>query len=351
MNSTQQEPEIIPALPATVPLEPDSPAMATDLEDSFFETRRLRHDGWNGVKMASFCGRLAETGIVTFACREAGMSAQSAYGLRHRNPLFAKAWELALSMARDRLADELLARSLKGGAEQLLKDGCIVAERHTFDNKLAFAILRRLDRRAELGTTFRTPVAADIPRIAPAAEGKWQELLDALSEERDGDALALLTPSKVDSEVDNPPVKGVENDDMDEPFVPKRVWQDWKSEEWRTDFPPPPGFDGEEDGAWEDGDYTRALTTDEHNALAAAGFAEPLEMLTIEQDEANRDAFFAALAPAAPEAINPEVLPLVTKDSTLAERTGTTRPKPPKSEPPSIPNRSDAGASKLGESP
>ena len=66
-------------------------------------------------------------------------------------------------MARQRLADELLARSLKGSAEQLLRDGAIVGERHHFDNKLAFAILRRLDRQAELDATFRTPPAWEIP--------------------------------------------------------------------------------------------------------------------------------------------------------------------------------------------
>jgi len=208
MDNESPPPDAQTQPPALTALEPDSPAVATDLEDSFFETRRLRKDGWDGGKMAMFCGNLAETGVVTFACRASGMSAQSAYGLRHRNPVFAKAWEAALSMARERLADELLARSLKGGAEQLLKDGCIVAERHTFDNKLAFAMLRRLDHRAELGTTFRTPAAWEIPVPAPAVKGQWQDLLDALSEERSDDAMALLDPPKVDSEVDDPPVEG-----------------------------------------------------------------------------------------------------------------------------------------------
>jgi len=130
-------------------VETHSPALATCLEDSFFETRRLRKDGWDGTRMASFVGMLAETGIVTLACRACGMSAQSAYALRQRHLLFAKAWEAAISLAREKLADELLARSLKGSAEQLLRDGAIVGERHHFDNKLAFAVLRRLDRRAD----------------------------------------------------------------------------------------------------------------------------------------------------------------------------------------------------------
>ena len=128
----------LPTPPALV--EPDSPALATDLEDSFFETRRFREGGWDGPGKALFIGTLAETGVVTFACRVCNMSAKSAYALRHRDPVFSKAWGAALDMARHRLADELLARSLRGSAEQLLRDGCIVGERHHYDNKLAFAI-------------------------------------------------------------------------------------------------------------------------------------------------------------------------------------------------------------------
>lgn len=181
-------------LPAQAPAEPDSPALAAHLDDSFTETRRLRKDGWDAPKMASFIGTLAETGVVTYACRACDMSAKSAYALRHRDPLFASAWEAALSMARERLADELLARSLKGSAEQLLKDGAIVAERHHFDNKLAFAILRRLDRRAELGTTFRTPPAAEIPGPPPAIAGEWQ-LVDAMADDRVRGCRTVADPS------------------------------------------------------------------------------------------------------------------------------------------------------------
>ena len=84
------EPEINLGQSTTL-VEMEFPALATCLEDSFFETRRLRKDGWDGASMATFIGTLAETGVVTFACRACGMSAQSAYALRHRDPLFAKA--------------------------------------------------------------------------------------------------------------------------------------------------------------------------------------------------------------------------------------------------------------------
>jgi hypothetical protein len=169
-------------------------ALATCLDDSLSETRRLREGGWDGRRTAIFIATLAETGVVRDACRECGMSAKSAYALRHRDPVFAQAWEAALDMARHRLADELLARSLKGSAEALLQSGAIVAERQHFDNKLAFSILRRLDRRAELGATFRTRPAWESPASAPAVSGEWQAMLDALSEDRRDDAERLLAP-------------------------------------------------------------------------------------------------------------------------------------------------------------
>ena len=67
-------------------------------------------------------------------------------------------------------------------------------------------------------------------------------------------------------------------------------------DEWRTDFPPPQGFDGSEQGEWDEEGYWRGLTEDEHSALVSAGIAESGECeVTIEQDEAERDSFFAGL--------------------------------------------------------
>ena len=298
MNDESLSPDEQNALPApSLPVEPDSPAVATDLEDSFFETRRLRHDGWDGPAMATFCGTLAETGVVTEACRACGKAAKGAYALRQREPLFARAWESALSLARERLADDLLARSLKGSAEQIIRDGCIWGERHVYDNKLAFAILRRLDRRAELGATFRTPPADQIPCQVPAVSGDWQLLLDALSDDRKEDAALLLTPLPPEvvesNEGNNPPVEGVEGDELDEPYVPKRVWQEYLSGAWRTSFPSPPGFDGEEKGKWEDGNYARSLTSTELAAVTGGSADE--EGVTLKQDEADRDGWGVGL--------------------------------------------------------
>jgi len=101
--------------------------------------------------MATFCETLADTAVVAEACDDAGMSPSGAYAARRRNPVFAAAWDAALTIARERLADTLLARSMEGNVEQIYKDGELVGERHVLDNRLGLAILRRLDRLADTG--------------------------------------------------------------------------------------------------------------------------------------------------------------------------------------------------------
>src|SRR5689334_23265798 len=169
----------------------------------------IRHDGWTGEKMAIFCETLAETAVVAEACDAARMGISGAYPARRRNPIFAAAWDAALTIARERLADTLLARSMEGNVEQIWKDGELVGERHVLDNRLGLALLRRLDRLAETGlsTSRRGERAATAP--APRPHGlDWEMMVGAL---RTGDpddiaaALAMLKSNEVD-EVEGPPV-------------------------------------------------------------------------------------------------------------------------------------------------
>jgi len=267
----------------------------------------IRHDGWTGEAMAKFLETLAETGIVLDACDAAGKSSTAAYAHRRRHPLFAEAWEKALGIARDRLADTLLARSIEGNVEQIIKDGEIVAEKHFIDNRLGLAVLKRLDQR----TDGARGLSRQQSPSQPLAEADWELALTAL---RTGDADAIaaalamlkgpaLGSSKGDEvgEVCDPAFGDAESDNFDHP----RLWRDWAKGEWRTNFPPPPGFDGHQEDDWEDDTYCRALSDEEMAALVAAGIAEPSEALnevSLEQDEAERDAFFGALVAAACDA-------------------------------------------------
>ena len=83
---------------------------------------RPRRDGWTPDRQLLFLDALARTRSVTSAARAAGMSRESAYRLRNREPhgLFAATWDQALgttpSIVREghtpHLSDGWLARLL-----------------------------------------------------------------------------------------------------------------------------------------------------------------------------------------------------------------------------------------------
>ena len=262
----------------------------------------VRHDGWTGEKMAIFCEALAETAVVAEACEAAGMGISGAYAARRRNPVFAAAWDAALSIARERLADTLLARSIEGNVEQIYRDGVMIGERHVLDNRLGLAILRRLDRLAETGLStssrgVRVPTAP-----APARQPvDWSFAVEALrigDDEGVATALSLAKGHEVE-EVEGPPdslIDGHEDGGLD---LSDRCWKDGIDNIWLTDFPPPSGFTGYENRPYdEDGEdygdtYQRACTPEEVALLEADDAAARAEER--EQEEALRDAWFDML--------------------------------------------------------
>ena len=272
--------------------------------------------------MATFCEKLAETAVVADACDAAGMGISGAYAARRRNPVFAAAWDAALSIARERLADTLLARSMEGNIEQVYKDGELIGERHVLDNRLGLAILRRLDRLAETGMTVslrgertmlpgagRGPGAAQrrhIGALVPPAHRvtapiDWERMVGALRSGDEGEiacALASLRPEV--EEVEDPPVSFNQGDDEDgmasgyEP--PERCWTDDSTGEkvWMTSFPPPPGFDGYEKGEWGEYGYERECSLEEAKLLKAEAAA--IKAVRRAEKEAERDAWFDMLS-------------------------------------------------------
>jgi hypothetical protein len=296
--------------------EPQPPSLPT------ITTYATRHDGWTGEKMATFCVALGETAVVAEACEAARMGISGAYAARRRNPVFAAAWDAALSMARERLADTLLARSMEGNVEQIWRNGELVGERHVLDNRLGLQILRRLDRMAEQAfpgagrgpgaAKQRFPAALD-PGLGSHRGGAsmgalrrgtagidWNLAVDALrigDDEGVARALALVESNEVD-EVEgapNLPLADSEDDGLD---LSDRCWRDPIDDDiWMTDFPPPPGFDGYESRPYDEADddepYHRACTPEEVALLeadeASARAAERVE------DEQLRDAWFALL--------------------------------------------------------
>jgi hypothetical protein len=237
-----------------------------------------RHDGWTGEKMAIFCETLAETAVVAEACEAAGKHSSGAYALRRRNPNFAAAWDAALTIARERLADTLLARSMEGNIEQIWKDGEVVGERHTLDNRLGLAILKRLDRLAETGLSLHSNTEQPKPPaiVARSKPFDWELAVNAL---RTGDdaqvcnALALFEGHEVD-EVEDPLNRPPSPDDGPEDIdLSHRFWCGYRDGEktWFTDFPPPAGFTGYESCDYGDPEeeYERECSSEEVEILEA----------------------------------------------------------------------------------
>ncbi|MBA2636523.1 MAG: hypothetical protein H0U83_07550 [Sphingomonas sp.] len=226
---------------APVLSEVDGPALTTSQPAT-------RHDGWSGEKMATFCEVLADTAVVAEACDQAGMGMSGAYALRRRDAFFAAAWDVALAIARERLADTLLARSIEGNIEQIWRDGELVGERHVIDNRLGLAILRRLDRLSagEMPGASRTATSKPAPRCISF---DWDLMVDALRT-ADPDAiaasLAMLKGHEVE-EVEGPPGHSlgasgggsspnlhIEEDEDDGIDLSDRCWKDGIDDIWVT---------------------------------------------------------------------------------------------------------------------
>jgi hypothetical protein len=272
-----------------------------------------RHDAFTPELMARFCEVLAQTGIVSRACRAVGKCRDTVYEHRRCNPLFAAGWAGALSHARHRLADTLLEHSIEGSVDYIYRDGQLVGERRYVDNRLAYAMLRRLDKQAEAEPA---PVAAELARRPDAmpARPDWTVALRALrtgSEEDLRAALALFDNGESDKtdKTDNPPVAPACVSDS--PLGSDRVYEE-EPGIWRTNFPPPPDFCGEESGRWDDDDYERDCTPEECALLAAAREAALSGPLA--DEEAERDSYFADLQAAL--GLTAEQLAAITSPST-----------------------------------
>ena len=64
--------------------------------------RPRRAQEWDSGKAVTFLVTLAANGSVTLAAGKAGMSRKSAYALKDRDPIFARAWQSALAARRPR---------------------------------------------------------------------------------------------------------------------------------------------------------------------------------------------------------------------------------------------------------
>jgi len=313
-----------------------------------------RWDGWTPERQKRFVQAISEGYTIKQACRIVGLSPQSAYAFRRRpqGASFALAWQAACLLVRDELAEELLDRARNGYVETVTYRDGTSAERHRHDNRFALTVLNRLDRLADRASGDVSLAAA---RLVAAEFDQFVELLGQgparagvflgarAAEAGEGDlapirALAradrwLRTHSSLAEEVDTadldparrsewtagqwaraeaaglvalappPPAQDPDSSKVDQPIDHEEdfgspVWRDERLGEWRTRYPAPPGFLGDEDGAYGDEDYSRELTPEEVEAIEAPRRAELAERARVEAAE--RDALFGFVPAAAP---------------------------------------------------
>ena len=152
----------------------DLPLVSTRLAETAPAGRRVRHDGWTAEKERIFLATLAATGVVADACRACGMSRDAAYSRRNAGVgrAFALGWKAALVLAHPAMVDDVMSRARHGVIERIYRDGQVIAERHRHDNRLAMAVLTRLDRQVE-GLAEREPAVQ-------AVANEFEQFLDLL---------------------------------------------------------------------------------------------------------------------------------------------------------------------------
>lgn len=317
---------------------------------------RQRHDGWTPDKQRPFLEAVARGFTVEQACRFVGMSPSSAYAFRNRaaGAAFALGWRAANLLAREHIADALLARAIDGQVETTTRPDGSTVSRHRYDNRLAVTMLRRLDAQAE------DSPAAD-HRAARLIAQDWEAYCDGLerddgplraglfvglraaADERDGDLSAMVqlaradrfrrtgaglaaevdiadldpaqragwtaeqwvraeaagllalapAPAETDDAPGSPcsPLRPTHADDIEEEEEHIPVWEE-DDDEWMTSFPPPPGFDGYQVGRPGDLDYKRELTEEEAFVVKATRSEDYGTQLR--RETAERDRWFVA---------------------------------------------------------
>ena len=130
--------------PDAAPTEPEL-GPHSDPDPLFFKPAgvRYRHDGWTAERQRTFIAALAETGCVSEACGEVGITARSAYRLREHSAgaAFRSAWDHAQSLASVRLTAIAWERAVHGTPDRIYKDGVLVAERRRPSDKLLMWLL------------------------------------------------------------------------------------------------------------------------------------------------------------------------------------------------------------------
>ena len=121
--------------------DPEEPGPT--LDEATAGRPRLAAPGWTAERQRAFLIALAQGGCISHACAAVGLSRQSAYALRRREPhsVFAIAWDTAIQMSRQILLDEATERALAGREQDIWYRGDHVGTRVVHNDRLLMFLL------------------------------------------------------------------------------------------------------------------------------------------------------------------------------------------------------------------
>ncbi len=246
---------------------------------------------WSPANQRGFLETLSITGNITASASSVGMSKQAAYtyGNRASGAAFRLGWDAAVLLARRRVEGELLERALDGQEEIYERDadtGRVTRTR--VHNGLSMAMLARLDRMA-LGRGD-VPAETAMARIVAQDFDAFLDLIETggsgatamlFVQARDGGLYSRVGGAidAVDDEMQDFATHGQlaqisagPEEDKQPELTPEEeaaqmtIWFCDETQGWRTNFPPPAGFYGIEEGEFGEEAYERELAEDECEA-------------------------------------------------------------------------------------
>ena len=247
---------------------------------------------WSPANQRHFLEQLATTGNISETAKSVAMSAQAAHAFRNRavGAVFKLGWDAAILLARKRLEGDFLERALAGQEEIYEREPDTgKVRRIRSDNRLSMGMLHRLDKMA----TGKSDVPADTA-MALIVSQDFESFLDLIERDggraeamlflktRDGGLVPMVNVTREEllnnyQLAQNPAGFGKEDDEEVEPEAAASKMSVWFCDEvgdFRTDFPPPDNFDGEEEERFGDHGYERSLTGEEERIQLTAQAAD-----------------------------------------------------------------------------
>lgn len=231
---------------------------------------RYRSDGLTPQRQRDYVEALADCGIAREAAARAGVTEQAINRVRRRSDAhsFDRACEAAQIFGARRLRSVAWERAIEGSLKGRYYRGELVGQERVYDNRLLTYLLGRTGHLLE-------PSEETL-----AVCGDWERQMDMLER-----GLPAPEPARAEA---LPASAGAEQEPVELSEDCPQVWLEDGT--WLTYFPPPDGFDGEEERDPDSGDYQRTLTGEEIAAMKARNRA--LDEVELARCCALRDRFF-----------------------------------------------------------